>query len=75
MQQSPFRREEIDRETERFARMTPEERLRIFLELCDLTDSIQRERPDAEALRHPVPRSPEAEQLWKRLMARYRHHG
>jgi hypothetical protein len=53
---------------ERFAAMTPEERLEIFIQLCDLTDSIVNGRPDAERLRAPVPRSPESEALWKRLM-------
>jgi MFS transporter, DHA1 family, inner membrane transport protein len=70
-----FRDDELRRETERFARMTPEQRLALFLELCDLTDSIQRDRPDAEALRRPAPRSPESESLWKRLMAEHRRHG
>jgi hypothetical protein len=28
--------------------MTPEERLAVFVELCDLTDSIVNARPDAE---------------------------
>lgn len=61
-----------DDETERFARMTPEERLALFLELCALTDSIVRHRPDAEALRAPTPRSPESEALWLRLIAEAR---
>ncbi len=52
--------------------MKPEERLSLFLELCDLTDSIIAGRPDAEALRAPTPRSAEAESLWSRLMAGYR---
>ncbi|MFW6197760.1 MAG: hypothetical protein ACOC5B_02735, partial [Myxococcota bacterium] len=69
-----FRPAEIDHQTERFARMTPEERLQIFVELCDLTDSIQRNRPDRGALRQSTPRSAEAEALWKRLMAEYRGH-
>jgi hypothetical protein len=56
-----------DRDTERFANMTPEERLRLFVEVCDLADSIVRGRPDAERLRAPTPRSPEAEALWRRL--------
>lgn len=68
-------RAEDDAERERLAelaRMTPEERLRIFVSLCDLTDSITRGRPDAEALRAPTPRSPESEALWQRLMERAR---
>jgi hypothetical protein len=60
-------REEAD-DVGRFARMTPEERLAIFLELCRLTDSIVRNRPDVEALRALTPRSPESEALWRRLI-------
>jgi hypothetical protein len=56
-------------DTERFARMTPEARLALFLELCALTDSIVRNRPDAEALRAPTPRSAGSEALWQRLMS------
>lgn len=52
----------------RFRAMTPEQRLAVFLELCELTDSIVRARPDAERLREPTPRSPESEALWHRLM-------
>ncbi len=59
---------EEDDDVRRFARMTPEERLAIFLELCVLTDSIVRNRPDADALRAATPRSPEAEALWRRLI-------
>lgn len=61
-----------DDDVARFARMTPEERLSLFLELCALTDSIVRHRPDAEALRAPTPRSPESEALWLRLIAEAR---
>ena len=50
------RTSEHDDDTERFARMSPEQRLAIFLELCALTDSIVRNRPDAEALRAPTAR-------------------
>lgn len=64
---------EIGREGEdRFRRMSPEERLAIFIELCELTESIVRGRPDADRLRSPAPRSPESRALWKRLMARAR---
>lgn len=57
----------------RFARMSPEERLALFLELCELADEIVRGRPDADAIRAPTPRSPESEALWARLMRRGRH--
>lgn len=59
-------------DAERFASMTPEERLALFIELCDLADSIVNARPDREALRAPTPRSAEAEALWERLMQRRR---
>lgn len=55
-------------ETARFARMRPEERLKLFLELCDLTDSIQAGRPNRAALRAGVPLSDEAISLWRKLM-------
>lgn len=60
---------------ERFAAMTPEERLRVFFDLCALTDSITLARPDAEDLRAPTPRSPESEALWRALMERARVRG
>jgi hypothetical protein len=60
--------ENEDRDTERFARMTPEERLALFFELCDLMDSIVEGRPDPAALRAPTPRSAASEALWQRLM-------
>jgi hypothetical protein len=67
--------EEDQRDLDRIRRMTPEQRLALCLELCDLTDSIVRERPDRAALRAPDPRSPEAEALWRRLMARRTERG
>ena len=62
-----------DEETARYARMSPEERLELFLQLCDLTDAIVRGRPDGHALRAPTPRSPESLALWARLMERGGH--
>lgn len=53
---------------ERHAAMTPEARLRLFLEICDLMDSIVAARPDPSALRARTPRSAESEALWARLM-------
>ena len=64
-----------DDETDRFAKMTSEERLALFLELCDLTDSIVNGRPDREALRARTQRSPESEALWVRLMGLRRNDG
>jgi hypothetical protein len=61
---------EMPDDTERFARMSPEDRLSLFFELCDLTDRIVNERPDAEVLRRGTPRSAESEAVWRRLMER-----
>ncbi len=61
-------RAEVD-DTERFRRMSPEERLRLFLELCDLTDAIVGSRPDQRRLRERHPRSAEALATWRRLMS------
>ena len=55
-------------DTERYRAMTPSERLALFMELCALTDSIVRHRPDAEAIRRATPRSAESLALWQRLM-------
>jgi hypothetical protein len=52
----------------RFVRMSPEERLALFAQLCDLTDSIHAGRPNRAALRAPAPVSAEALALWARLM-------
>ena len=50
--------------------MTPERRLELFLELCELTAAVQRERPNRDALRRAQSPSPEALALWARLMQR-----
>lgn len=55
-------------DTERYRAMAPSERLALFMELCALTDSIARHRPDAEAIRSATPRSAESLALWQRLM-------
>lgn len=57
-----------DEETARFARMTPAARLKLFFQLCDLTDALQAGRPNRAALRAPQPRSEEALALWAKLM-------
>ncbi len=62
--------ESEERDTERFAEMTPEQRLALFIEVCDLVDSIVEGRPDPAALRAPTPRSAASEALWQRLMKR-----
>jgi hypothetical protein len=61
---------EAEEETRRYARMTPEERLELFEQLCELTHEILRDRPDADAIRAPVPRSQAAIETWQRLMRR-----
>lgn len=53
---------------DRFRAMTPEQRLALFIQLCDVTDSVVNARPDPSRLRQPHPRSTEAEALWQRLM-------
>ena len=62
-----------DDDVDRFAAMTPEERLVVFLELCELTHSIVTERANAEDLLAPTPRSPESEALWMRLVDQARN--
>lgn len=64
--------EEEQDDVGRFAAMSPEQRLALFLELCEVADSIVRYRPDAAAIRAPTPRSEEAVALWHRLMERAR---
>jgi hypothetical protein len=65
----PFAEVEVD-DLARFTRMTPEQRLALFAQLCDLTDSVQAGRPDRAALRAPAPISEEAAALWTKLMRR-----
>ncbi|MDF1565854.1 MAG: hypothetical protein P1V51_22655 [Deltaproteobacteria bacterium] len=59
-------------DTERFVRMTPEERLALLFELCDLTDSIVSARPGEAKLRAPTPRTESSLALWRELMQRAR---
>ena len=52
------------------AALTPNERLELFVQACNLTTEILRGRPDArEVLERRVPLSPESERLWLRLVA------
>ena len=60
--------DDVPDDVERFRAMSPTERLRLFFELCDLTDSVVNERPNAHRLREPTPRSRESIELWRRLM-------
>lgn len=54
-------------DVERFRAMRPEERLALFFQLCDLTDSVVNARPNSDRLRSPNRRSAEAEALWRRI--------
>lgn len=66
---APFAAEKRDEDELRKLRaMSIEDKLALFLELCDLSDSIVNARPDWEKLRAPTRRSAESEALWKRLM-------
>ena len=56
-------------ETERYAAMTPEERLRCFVDVCELARSIIEERPDRRAvLSAAEPMPPIAAAAWQRLL-------
>jgi len=70
-------RDDID-DRERFAAMTPAERLEVFVEVCDLAHTILEARPDrAEVLAGTEPMPPAAEEAWLRLVreARRGRHG
>lgn len=54
---------------DRYAAMSPEQRLDIFLEVCELARTILEERPDRERIlaeNEPMPRAAEA--AWLRLV-------
>ena len=54
---------------DRFAGMTPENRLRHFVQACELTHALLRGRADvSEILARRAPLSPEAEKDWLRLV-------
>lgn len=54
---------------ERYAAMTPEDRLRAFVEVCELAHTILEERPDrARILAENEPLPPAAEVAWRRLV-------
>jgi hypothetical protein len=54
---------------ERYASMTPEERLAVFVEVCELAEAILADRPDRkEVLAHVDPLPPDAERTWQRLV-------
>jgi hypothetical protein len=58
-----------DSDTDVYAAMTPEERLRCFVEVCEVAHAILLERDDAAAvLERSEPMSPEAERRWLTLV-------
>jgi hypothetical protein len=60
-------------DTERYAAMTPAQRLACFVEVCELSRRILEDRPDRrEVLAREEPMPPEAEQTWLRLVAEAR---
>jgi hypothetical protein len=60
-------------EVDRYAGMTPDERLRCFVDVCELARSIIEERPDREAVLRAVdPMPPVAAEAWRRLLRRAR---
>jgi hypothetical protein len=65
-------REVVD-DAERYAAMTPEERLAVFVEVCELARTILEGRPDrARVLSEVEPLPPTAEAAWRRLVAESR---
>ena len=60
---------EIVDDCEQYAAMTPEERLRVFVGVCELSRTILQDRPDrARILAETEPMSPAAEATWLRLV-------
>jgi hypothetical protein len=56
-------------ETARYAAMTPDERLRCFVDVCELARTIIQERPDRRAvLSDEDPMPPVAAAAWARLL-------
>lgn len=56
-------------ETERYAGMSPAERLRCFVDVCELARAIIEERPDRRAvLSAEEPMPPAAAAAWQRLL-------
>jgi hypothetical protein len=53
----------------RYAAMTPEERLVVFVDVCDLARTILEGRPDRrQILAENEPMPPAAETTWRRLV-------
>jgi len=61
-------RDELD-DRECYAAMTPEERLAVFAEVCEMADAILADRPDREEVLARIdPLPPDAERTWLRLV-------
>ena len=60
-------------DTDRYAAMTPAERLQCFIDVCELSRCILNERPDRrEVLTRTEAMPAEAERTWLRLVAEAR---
>lgn len=60
-------------DSDRYAEMTPAERLACFVEICELSRRILEDRPDRrEVLARTEPMPPQAERTWLRLVAEAR---
>ena len=60
-------------ERARYAAMSPEERLEVFAEVCEVARTILEHRPDrARILQDSEPLPPAAEATWRRLVAEAR---
>jgi hypothetical protein len=59
---------------DRYAAMTPEQRLACFAEVCELGRTILEARPDrGRILAENEPMSPAAEAAWRRLVREAQH--
>ncbi|RMF25067.1 MAG: hypothetical protein D6760_01875 [Deltaproteobacteria bacterium] len=66
-------RDAVD-DRDRYAAMTPEQRLAVFVEVCELARTIIESRPDRTAIlaeNEPMPAAAAA--TWQRLVAEARH--
>ena len=62
-----------DTERERYSAMSPRERLRHFIDVCDLGRALLDRRPDrAEVLGRSEPMPEESERAWLALVAKAR---
>jgi hypothetical protein len=62
-----------DSERDKYAAMSPSERLACFVDVCELTRVILESRPDRrEILMSSEPMPPRAERIWRALVDRAR---